>query len=134
MLDNDIYNINQEFDYSMIKAIVLKCLEKMVKQEALKNRPNIPDDVIFDYERVDDNSNNVELVSPPTPLLKLKVRNTTQYLNWRIAVLKRDDFRCQICHTSMKDNKIKTRGTSCQSIQRYLHRKQCNYGRTSVGM
>jgi 5-methylcytosine-specific restriction endonuclease McrA len=42
---------------------------------------------------------------PPTPLLKLKIRNTTKYLNWRIAVLKRDGFRCQICHTSIKYKK-----------------------------
>ena len=29
----------------------------------------------------------------------------TKYLNWRIAILKRDKFTCQICHTSVKDNK-----------------------------
>src|SRR5919204_359055 len=39
------------------------------------------------------------------PLLKLKIRNTTRYLNWRLLILKRDNFRCQICHTSVKDNK-----------------------------
>ena len=38
-------------------------------------------------------------------LLKLKIRNTTEYLNWRIAILKRDKFKCQVCLASIKDNK-----------------------------
>ena len=37
--------------------------------------------------------------------MKLKIRNTTKYLNWRIAVLKRDNFTCQICRTSVKADK-----------------------------
>jgi hypothetical protein len=93
-------------DYSTIKAIVIDSLEKIAKEEALKNITNILHDAIFennDYPTI----NNVNLLAPPTPphLLKLKIRNTTQYLNWRIAVLKRDNFTCQLCHSSMKDNK-----------------------------
>ena len=38
-------------------------------------------------------------------LLKLKIRNTTEYLNWRIASLKRDNFKCRMCNASIKDNK-----------------------------
>ena len=38
-------------------------------------------------------------------LLKLKIRNTTEYLNWRIAILKRDNFKCRMCNASIKDNK-----------------------------
>ena len=38
-------------------------------------------------------------------LLKLRIRNTTEYLNWRIAILRRDNFRCQVCTASIKDNK-----------------------------
>jgi hypothetical protein len=38
-------------------------------------------------------------------LLKLKIRNTTEYLNWRIAILKRDNFRCRMCTAGIKDNK-----------------------------
>ena len=38
-------------------------------------------------------------------LLKLKIRNTTAYLNWRIAILKRDNFKCRMCGASIKDNK-----------------------------
>jgi 5-methylcytosine-specific restriction endonuclease McrA len=46
------------------------------------------------------------LPAPPTStLLKLKIRNTTKYLNWRLSILKRDNFTCKICHASMKDNK-----------------------------
>jgi len=49
------------------------------------------------------NVNN--LLAPPTPPLKLKIRNTTKYLNWHLSILKRDNFTCKICHTSVKDNK-----------------------------
>jgi serine/threonine-protein kinase RIO1 len=105
MLKNDIYNINREFDYVKIKAIVLKSLEKIVKEEALKNASNIYDDVISGPE-VDDNPKNIKLAAPPSPpSLKLKIRNTTQYLNWRIAILNGDKFRCQICRTSVKDDR-----------------------------
>jgi hypothetical protein len=46
------------------------------------------------------------LPAPPTStLLKLKIRNTTKYLNWRLSILKRDNFKCKICHTSVKYNK-----------------------------
>ena len=38
-------------------------------------------------------------------LLKMKVRNTTTYLNWRIAVLRRDTFKCRMCSASIKDSK-----------------------------
>jgi hypothetical protein len=100
MPENNIYNIDREFDYCTIKSIVSKSLQKIAKEEALKN------DVIFDYGDIDDYSpNNVIHADPPTPLLKLKIRNTTKYLTWRIAVLKRDNFTCQMCHASLKKNK-----------------------------
>jgi hypothetical protein len=41
MLNNDIYNLDNEIDYSTVKDIVLKALEKIVKQEEeSKNRSN----------------------------------------------------------------------------------------------
>jgi hypothetical protein len=98
MLKNN--NIDEEFDYPAVKAIVVKSLERIVRQETLKKRFNIPDDVVCDSEG---NVNNQ--LAPPSHLLKLRIRNTTQYLTWRVAVLNRDKFRCQICHTSMKDNR-----------------------------
>ena len=106
MLQNKIYNIERGVDYATVKAIVLISLEKIAKEEALKKKANVMNDVIFDYGSIDNNPNYVKLSAPPAPLLKLKIRNTTKYLNWRIAVLKRDGFMCQVCHTSVKDNKI----------------------------
>jgi 5-methylcytosine-specific restriction endonuclease McrA len=103
MLSNNIYNIDKEFDYATIKGIVLGSFEKIAKEEMLKKRPN---DVVFDFK--DNGSHPVKvnkLLDPPSPLLKLKIRNTTKYLNWRLAVLKRDNFTCQICHASVKENK-----------------------------
>jgi len=41
----------------------------------------------------------------PTRSLKLKIRTTTKHLSRRAAVLNPDKLRCQICHTSVKDNK-----------------------------
>jgi hypothetical protein len=69
MLKNNIYNTDIQFDYSRIKDIVLKSLEKIVKDEALKN---IPQDVIFDSKDNDYYPNSVIQAAPPTPLLKLK--------------------------------------------------------------
>jgi hypothetical protein len=70
----------REFDYSTIKAIVLKSLEKLAEEEALRKS----DDIIFDYGRIDNNPNNVSQAARPTPLFKLEIRNTTKYLNWRM--------------------------------------------------
>jgi hypothetical protein len=102
MLENNIYNIDREFDYATIKDIVTQSLEKIVKEGALKKRANISQNVIFEYN---DYTNNVNLLAPPIPLLKLKIRNTTKYLNWRLSILKRDNFTCKICHASIKENK-----------------------------
>jgi hypothetical protein len=84
----------------------LKPLEKIVREEVLKKRSNVLNNAIFDYGNIDDNPNNVMEAAPPSPILKLKIRNTTKYLNWRLSILKRDNFTCKLCHTtSMKDNK-----------------------------
>jgi hypothetical protein len=89
MLENNAYNIDREFDFATIKSIVSKSLQNIAKEEALKKRPNVLDD----YDGVDDNPNNVIQAIPPTPLLKLKIRNTIKYLNWRLSVLKARQFR-----------------------------------------
>jgi predicted PP-loop superfamily ATPase len=90
----------------LFSGFVSKTLEKIAKEEALKKRSTMTDDVIFDYGSINNNNPNyVKLSAPPTPLLKLKIRNITKYLNWRLSILKRDNFTCKICHTSVKDNK-----------------------------
>jgi hypothetical protein len=104
-MHQNVYNIDTEFDYATVKDIVLRSLEKIAKEEeALKRRSNIPDDFLFDSNG-NAEPNNVKPSAPPTPLLKLRIRNTTQYLSWRIAVLKRDNFTCKICNASVKNNK-----------------------------
>jgi hypothetical protein len=75
MLESNIYNIDRNFDYATVKAIVIKSLEKMVKQESLRDTSIISNDILPDTK---DGGNN--LLAPPAPLLKLKIRNTTQYL------------------------------------------------------
>jgi hypothetical protein len=80
---------------------VIKSLEKIAEEEAaLENTSNVLSDVKSNID-----PHNLEAFAPLTRLLKLKIRNTTQYLNWRIAILKRDNFTCKICHASVKDNK-----------------------------
>jgi len=92
MLQNNVYNIDREFDSATVIGIVLRSLEKIAKEEeALKHTFNIPDDFLFD-SKDDFDPNSIKPSAPPTPLLKLRIRNTTQYLNWRTAVLKRDNF------------------------------------------
>ncbi len=104
MLESNIYNIDRNFDYTTVRSFVLKSLDKIVKEEVLKKRAYVSQDAVFDFK---DNlyPNDVNLLAPPTPLLKLKIRNTTKYLNWRLSILKRDNFACKICHASVKENK-----------------------------
>jgi hypothetical protein len=70
-----------------------------------KEEANVPDIFIADYYGFDDNSKDLSQAAPPTPLSKLKIRNTIKYLNWRLSILKRDNFTCKICHVSVKENK-----------------------------
>src|SRR5919199_1648013 len=101
MLENNVYNIDRDFDYATVKAIVIKSLEKIAKEEAtLENTSNVLSDIKGNID-----PRNLEAFAPPTPLLKLKIRNTTTYLNWRLSILKRDNFACKICHASVKANK-----------------------------
>ena len=68
MLETNTYNIDRNFDYTTVRSIVLKSLDKIAKEEALKN---IRNGVIFDSK--DDNyPTDVQLPAAPTsPSLKL---------------------------------------------------------------
>jgi hypothetical protein len=112
--DNNAYNVDKKIDYSTIRSIVMRSLEKVVREEL--NRHNSHRSVnlhkMEEEEEEEDvvviaNTNHLfekdTILSPS--LLKLRIRNTTEYLNWRITILRRDNFRCQICTASIKDNK-----------------------------
>jgi hypothetical protein len=95
------YNIDRNFDYDTVKDIVIKLLEKIAKEEAaLENTSTVLSDLKGNFD-----PRNLEAFTPPTPLLKLKIRNTTKYLNWRLSILKRDNFTCKMCHASVKEKK-----------------------------
>ena len=117
LANNNTYNIDRIFDYVTLKEMVLESLKKMLREEISRqhhlsqqqqqpiiNQHKIEEEEAITEEDDDDynpNNNN----SLPAPILKLRIRNTTKYLNWRIAILRRDGFRCQVCSASIKDNK-----------------------------
>jgi len=117
---NTTYNIDKEFDYLTIKAMIVESLENISKmilkakaqdyQRLRQEQKIIFGTVVEDKQKEeealkDGSTNNLsddDDTRLPVSLLKLKIRNTTEYLKWRIAILKRDNFRCQICSASIK--------------------------------
>jgi hypothetical protein len=110
------YYIDKKIDYFAVRSMVIP-LENIVREElnrhiASINLHKIIDGIQEDKEDIiiastnsnlfDDQDDDAKL---PASLLKLKIRNTTEYLNWRIAILKRDNFKCRMCNASIKDNK-----------------------------
>jgi hypothetical protein len=124
---DNTYNADKTFDYFTIKSMVIQSLEKIVREELNRHIASINLQELDIQEDEEDSiiaantSNNLfddqddDDTKLSAPLLKLKIRNTTEYLNWPIAILKRDNFKCRMCNASIKDNK--TRGTSCHIIQ-----------------
>jgi len=109
--ENNAYNVDKKIDYSTIRSMVMRSLEKIVREEL--NRHSSQRSVnLHKMEEEEDvvviaNTNHLfdnDTILPPS-LLKLRIRNATEYLHWRIAILRRDNFRCQICSASIKDNK-----------------------------
>ena len=105
---DNAYNVDKKIDYYTVRSMVMRSLEKIVREElnrhSSQRRVNLnkmeEDVVIADTNHLFDDDT---ILSPS--LLKLRIRNTTEYLNWRIAILRRDNFRCQVCTASIKDNK-----------------------------
>ena len=116
MLDtaDNAYNVDKKIDYSTIRSMIMRSLEKTVREEldrhTSQRRVNLnkteeegkEEDVVV-IAGTNHLFDNDTILSPS--LLKLRIRNTTEYLNWRIAILKRDNFKCQVCTASIKDNK-----------------------------
>jgi hypothetical protein len=112
---DNAYNVDKKIDYSTVRSMVIRSLEKIVREElnrhSSQRRVNLnkmeeegkEEDVVGVIAGTNHMFDNETILSPS--LLKLRIRNTTEYLNWRIAILKRDNFRCQVCTASIKDNK-----------------------------
>ena len=118
--NKNIYNIVKKFDYFTIRAFVIKSFEKIVNEEKEKEKEKQLTKV-FDENRsaIEETQKEVGLgetlkntdriiisnnescdydrgITLPPHLLKLKIRNKTEYLKWRISVLERDNFRCRM--------------------------------------
>ena len=113
------YNIDKKIDYFTVRSMVIQSLENIVREELNRHIARINlHETFFDIQQEDkedsiivNSSNNLlddqnDGIKLSASLLKLKIRNTTAYLNWRIAILRRDNFKCRMCTASIKDNKI----------------------------
>jgi len=106
---DNAYNVDKKIDYYTVRSMVMRSLEKIVREElnrhSSQRRVNLnkteEEDVVV-IAGTNHLFDNDTILSPS--LLKLRIRNTTEYLNWRIAILRRDNCRCQICTASIKDN------------------------------
>ena len=90
---DNTYNVDKTFDYFTIKAMVTQSLENIVREELNLHIASInlrkidthedKEDVAISstannsFDHQDDNNNNNKLSAA---LLKLKIRNTTEYL------------------------------------------------------
>jgi hypothetical protein len=114
------YNIDKKIDYFTIRSMVIQSLENIVREELNLHIASINLNKTFlDIQQEDkegivivNSSNNLfddqdDGIKLSASLLKLKIRNTTAYLNWRIAILKRDNFKCRMCNASIKDKGLR---------------------------
>ena len=107
---DNAYNVDKKIDYYTVRSMVMRSLEKMVREELNRhssqrrvNLNKMEEEDVFVMANTNYLFDNDTILSPS--LLRLRIRNTTEYLNWRIAILRRDNFKCQICIASIKDNK-----------------------------
>ena len=109
---DNAYNVDNKIDYYTVRSMVMRSLEKIVREELNRHssqrsvnlhKMEEEEDVVVVIANTNHLFDNDTILSPS--VLKLRIRNTTEYLHWRIAILRRDNFRCQICSASIKDNK-----------------------------
>jgi hypothetical protein len=119
----DIINLNRPFDYPTIKKMVLLSFKNISKQVKEYHNDWSCCPLIIDSNcSLSTVENHIRIGGPPNgsnenkghtlshsssspSSLLLKIRNTTEYLKWRICILKRDNFQCRICHISLKDKR-----------------------------
>ena len=113
------YSVDKKIDYFTVRSMVIRSLEKLVREALNRHMTSINLHKIIDGIKEDkediiiaaNTSNNLfdhqddDDTKLSASLLKLKIRNTTEYLNWHIAILKRDNFKCRMCSASIKDKK-----------------------------
>jgi hypothetical protein len=104
---DNAYNVDKKIDYSTVRSMVREELNRHSSQRKVNLNKMEEEREEEEVAVVITNTNhlfdNDTILS--SSLLKLRIRNTTEYLNWRITILRRDNFRCQICSASIKDNK-----------------------------
>jgi hypothetical protein len=111
---DNAYDVDKKIDYYTVRSMIMRSLEKIVREEL--NRHSSQRRVNLNKMEEEEEEEDVVVIAGTKYLfdddtilspssLKLRIRNTTEYLNWRIAILRRDNFRCQICSASIKDNK-----------------------------
>ena len=106
------YSIDKKIDCFTVRSMVIRSLENIVREELNRHIAIINLCKVIDGIQKEDKedivianiSNNLsdhqddDSTKLSTSLLKLKIRNTTAYLNWRIAISKRDNFKCRMCN------------------------------------
>jgi hypothetical protein len=88
---DNAYNVDKKIDYSTVRSMVIRSLEKIVREElnrhSSQRRVNLnkmeeegkEEDVVGVIASTNHMFDNETILSPS--LLKLRVRNTTEYLN-----------------------------------------------------
>src|SRR3954462_9217524 len=95
---NNTYNVDKKINYSAVRSMVMRSLEKIVREELnlhssqrsvtlhkMEEEEGKEDEDVVIVAGTNHLFDNDTILSPS--LLKPRIRNTTEYLNWRIAIL-----------------------------------------------
>ena len=84
--DNNAYNVDKKIDYSTIRSMVMRSLEKIVREELNRhssqrrvNMNKMEEEDVVVIAGTNHLFDNDTILSPS--LLKLRIRNATEYLN-----------------------------------------------------